>query len=145
VLGFIGGTAPNTFSVNGSTVIPPANQLDAHPKNKNTARSPTRQAESTTVPHARTSFVLIWLATTILTLITAPLVEPRYYIIPWIVWRLHVLLPLPLQRSAMPASTWILWAETTWLLLINGVTGYIFLHRGYEWPQEPGVVQRFLW
>lgn len=145
VLGTIGGTAPNASSINGSAVTPPTKQPNAHPKNKNTGGSTTRQAGSKTIPSTRTSFVLIWLATTTLTLITAPLVEPRYYIIPWIVWRLHVLPPSPIQRSATPPSTWILWSETAWLLLINATTGYIFLHRNFEWPQEPGVVQRFLW
>jgi alpha-1,2-glucosyltransferase len=38
-----------------------------------------------------------------------------------------------------------LWLETAWFLLINFVTGYVFLYRGFEWPQEPGLVQRFMW
>jgi hypothetical protein len=25
------------------------------------------------------------------------------------------------------------------------VTGYVFLYKGFEWPQEPGKVQRFMW
>jgi alpha-1,2-glucosyltransferase len=39
----------------------------------------------------------------------------------------------------------LLWGETFWFLLINTVTGYVFLYRGFEWPQEPGKVQRFMW
>jgi alpha-1,2-glucosyltransferase len=35
--------------------------------------------------------------------------------------------------------------ESIWLILINVITGYVFLYRGFEWPQEPGLVQRFLW
>ncbi|KAF2142591.1 glycosyltransferase family 59 protein [Aplosporella prunicola CBS 121167] len=120
------------------------------------------------------SFVLVWLATTTLNLITAPLVEPRYFIIPWIMWRLHV--PIyssddevmsssstavkekeeaksgasgPSSAQAAPASRGkhnkFLWLETAWFLVVNVVTGYIFLNWGYEWPQEPGMVQRFLW
>ena len=38
-----------------------------------------------------------------------------------------------------------LWLETVWFLTINLVTGYIFLYWGFEWPQEPGKVQRFMW
>ena len=116
-----------------------------------------------------TSFLLILLATTVLSLITAPLVEPRYFIIPWVIWRLNV---PPLRSFTTPARTrqyvrrirrpsdrvmefirywgweghdYRLWLETAWFLLINFVTGYVFLYRGFEWPQEPGLVQRFMW
>jgi alpha-1,2-glucosyltransferase len=115
-----------------------------------------------------TSFLIILLATTGLSLITAPLVEPRYFILPWVIWRLNVP-PLPTQpklrwrhkenatRSlserilefvrywGWEGHDYRLWLETAWFLLINVVTGYIFLHRGFEWPQEPGNVQRFMW
>jgi len=89
-----------------------------------------------------TSFVLVWLATTTLSVISAPLVEPRYFILPWVMWRLH--LPdtsagLKLERRAA------LWLETIWYVFVNIVTGWIFLHRGFSWPQEPGKVQRFMW
>lgn len=115
----------------------------------------------------RISSVLVWLASTTLSLATAPLVEPRYFIIPWTVWRLHVP-PLDSKslsvgdqrkqargnRGSTAQSGWIhairnhdyrLWLETLWSLAINAVTGYMFLCRGFSWPQEPGNVQRFLW
>ncbi|KAI7335530.1 hypothetical protein KC315_g3172 [Hortaea werneckii] len=109
------------------------------------------------------SFVLIWLATSALQLITAPLVEPRYFILPWLFWRMHLPLRSPSRmenRRASPKTKnstitstqglWHdydhrLWLETVWLLAINVVTGYIFLNWGYEWPQEPGKIQRFMW
>jgi alpha-1,2-glucosyltransferase len=115
-----------------------------------------------------TSFLIILLATTALSLITAPLVEPRYFILPWVIWRLNVP-PLPTQPNlhwrqkgktspnpgekilefvrywAWEGHDYRLWLETAWFLLINVVTGYIFLHRGFEWPQEAGKVQRFMW
>lgn len=114
----------------------------------------------------RTSFLIIFLLTTALSLITAPLVEPRYFIIPWVIWRLHVP-PLPTKVSQVvpntrattaPASIpgWLrywayenhdyrLWLETLYFLAINAVTGYVFLFKGFTWPQEPGKVQRFMW
>ncbi|KAF8851649.1 hypothetical protein BDZ45DRAFT_717315 [Acephala macrosclerotiorum] len=114
----------------------------------------------------KTSFMLILLITTALSLITAPLVEPRYFIIPWVIWRLNVP-SLPVselrkrpkqqkqtarQRIIAWAKFWgweghdyRLWLETAWFLIINVVTGYIFLYRGFEWKQEPGNVQRFMW
>lgn len=108
------------------------------------------------------SFLVSWVATATLTLITAPLVEPRYCILPWVIWRLYV----PQQGSPQASSTSSqgqsssilqkllaflanestqLWLETLNFLLINAATGYIFLHKGFTWPQEPGLIQRFMW
>jgi alpha-1,2-glucosyltransferase len=121
-----------------------------------------------------TSFTMVWLISTALSLITAPLVEPRYFIIPWVIWRLHVpTLPLAsdIERPAKDSNAerkrkphtskscwagWMkywayeghdhrLWLETIWFLLISLITGSIFLFKGFEWPQEPGKVQRFMW
>jgi alpha-1,2-glucosyltransferase len=107
----------------------------------------------------RVSFVLVWLVSTTLSVITAPLVEPRYFIIPWLIWRLHVAPPAstPPSKTTQPAprsgirkllrldpKTW-LWIETAWFLLVNLATCYMFLYRGFEWTQEPGRVQRFMW
>ena len=107
----------------------------------------------------RTSFVLVWLAATTLSLVTAPLVEPRYFIIPWLVWRINV--PIEsynaqyeqeqepakhiVQRVLNQASANRLWIETAWYLMVNLITCYVFLYRGFEWPQEPGKIQRFMW
>lgn len=133
-----------------------------------------------------TSYILIWLATTTLTLITAPLVEPRYVILPWIMWRYGVA-SVPCHVSSAPAQgsqtaqgrgscttttspttttttttktiptslrelgkmlqhgEHRLYVETAWFVLVNAVTGYMFLYRGFEWVQEEGRVQRFMW
>ncbi|KAI9934727.1 glucosyltransferase [Aspergillus wentii] len=106
----------------------------------------------------RVSFVLVWLAATALSLVTAPLVEPRYFIIPWVMWRLH-LPPQPtpaIYRQQRPrgdkeilraklSTNFPLFLETVWFVVISAVTGYVFLYKGFEWPQEPGKVQRFMW
>lgn len=114
----------------------------------------------------RVSFVLIWLLATSLSLIAAPLVEPRYFILPWLFWRMQVPIsprpgnPEQKDRFSGPWSKITsqlarfvlyakhdhrLWLETAWFLAINWATGYIFLYRGFEWAQEPGKVQRFIW
>ena len=103
---------------------PPINHVRQDPKN-----------ETPLNPGSRVSFVLIWLGATTLSLITAPLVEPRYFIIPWLIWRLN--LPSPPTRTLL--------LETAWFLLINWIAGYVFLFQGFEWTQEPGKVQRFMW
>ncbi|KAL4797069.1 DIE2/ALG10 family-domain-containing protein [Aspergillus venezuelensis] len=104
---------------------------------------------------SRVSFVIVWLAATALSLITAPLVEPRYLIIPWVMWRLHLPpSPTPVvyrkasddkDLEARLAINFPLFLETGWFLLVNVLTGYLFLYGEFEWPQEPGKVQRFLW
>lgn len=128
-----------------------------------------------TTTGAKVSFVNIWLVTAALSVITAPLVEPRYFIVHWIMWRMNVPIlspPSPFtinqeqhqrQRKHQRLRTedgngflgvsWQildtydhrLWFETAWYLLINIVTGYVLLHKGFAWPHEPGVVRRFLY
>ncbi|KAL4880432.1 tyrosyl-DNA phosphodiesterase-domain-containing protein [Aspergillus karnatakaensis] len=101
---------------------------------KHIARRQRQQHES-----ARVSFVIVWLAATALSLITAPLVEPRYLIIPWVMWRLH-LPPSPTPAiyrrasddkdlEARLAINFPLFLETAWFLLVNVVTGALFVHR----------------
>lgn len=145
-----------------------------------------------TPPHSginnRVSFLVVWLITTTLSLSTAPLVEPRYLILPWITWRMHIAATTMLgsgkgnvstspgissQEPLPPATTprgsrqhgdattppetkspdsaeerlrdLCLWLETSWLVIINLATGYMFLYRGFSWPQERGNIQRFMW
>lgn len=138
-------TASGTVRVEGKPTL--TDQDTSRPTNAAPTPSAPSSSASTSSAETTTSTVLIWLFTTTLTLVTAPLVEPRYFILPWLVWRLHV---LPSSSSfSSPSSTSntkrLLWAETAWFVLINVATGYMFLHRGFEWSQEPGNVQRFLW
>ena len=134
-------------------------QSKARPNNKtlktgSDSRSQTPQLNNIT-------FVLAWLLATSLSLVTAPLVEPRYFILPWIFWRMHITgadSPAPDSLTDHKSDShgklslfldflqgYQLWLETVWLLLVNIGTGYVFLYRGYEWPQEPGKIQRFMW
>lgn len=95
------------------------------------------------------SFLTIWLVTTALSVVTAPLVEPRYFIIPWIIWRLHVR-AASASLPGKPSSNRNLFdvrlaLEMLWSLIINVAIMHTFLYRGFAWPSEPGKVQRFLW
>ena len=93
------------------------------------------------------SFVIIWLITTALSVVTAPLVEPRYFIIPWIIWRLYV--PHTPVTFMIRGNTYSpdlrLVLETVWLLAINQIMQYLFLKKTFTWANEPGKLQRFLW
>ncbi|KAF2035367.1 hypothetical protein EK21DRAFT_54280 [Setomelanomma holmii] len=113
------------------------------------ARDTTRptSGESHRTP-CKISFIFIWLVATTLSVITAPLVEPRYFIIPWIIWRLHVQSPASLSREGQPLNAVYdvrIGLETLWMLVIDATVTYIFIYRGFTWPGEPGKVQRFLW
>jgi alpha-1,2-glucosyltransferase len=124
---------------------------------------------STTPPAAAspaTSTALLWLATTALSLVSAPLVEPRYFILPWIFWRLLVpswSTPVnpPDRLRALPGVTWLnalgrrvdltVVLETAWFVVVNLVTFWVFLSRPYQWKGVDGRVldkgqwQRFMW
>lgn len=111
-----------------------------------------------------TSTGLIFLLATSLSLVTAPLVEPRYFIVPWVIWRLMTpswKMPTTGSVASLPvvqafASLFKdcdprLLVETAWHILVNAATGYIFLYRPYVWRAEDGTVleggnvQRFMW
>ncbi|KAL2834438.1 phospholipase D/nuclease [Aspergillus cavernicola] len=97
---------------------------------------------------SRVSFVIVWLVATALSLVTAPLVEPRYLIIPWVMWRLHLpSSPVPVvyrqsvddkkDLEARIATNFPLFLETIWFLLVNVLTGALFLHGGYHPAKRP--------
>ena len=127
-------------------------------------------APVTSTESVATSTAIIFLLATALSLITAPLVEPRYFIIPWVMWRL--LIPAWRLQDHHPSS-WLnpsghtgplrtllacfqhydprLILETVWSALVNAVTMYIFLYKPYQWRAEDGTLldegrlQRFMW
>lgn len=118
-----------------------------------------------------TSTGLIFLLATTLSLMTAPLVEPRYFIIPWVMWRvmvpawrLHDHRILDSMFKSVDTKSLLgkileifkyydlrLILETLWFVSINLATGYIFLFKPYVWRAEDGTVlddgrlQRFMW
>jgi alpha-1,2-glucosyltransferase len=66
-------------------------------------------------------------------LVPSPLIEPRYYIMPFILARLHLVSD---RRTGL---------ELAWYALLNGVTLWLFLTRPFRWPQDPHQWQRFMW
>lgn len=111
----------------------------------------------------QTSTILLWLLTTSLSLITAPLVEPRYFILPWVFFRLLVPAwqipsasksesspptpttqknPLTLLKNYITALgqkiDLTLAAETLWFVAINLGTMYMFLYRPFYWRHSSG-------
>ncbi|ERT03388.1 alpha-1,2-glucosyltransferase [Sporothrix schenckii 1099-18] len=107
-----------------------------------------------------TSTALLWLLATSLSLVTAPLVEPRYFILPWVFWRL--LVPAATPKAASNEKKTVLAAllgkvdarlflETAWFVAINVATMWVFLFRPYVWrgPDgsllDEGRLERFMW
>ncbi|ODQ79902.1 glycosyltransferase family 59 protein [Babjeviella inositovora NRRL Y-12698] len=92
---------------------------------------------------------IAYLACIAVTIIPSPLFEPRYYILPFLYWRLFV------QPSSQPfimllagygqPPTQRLALEFVMNLAINAVVVFVFVNFEFEWPNEPGVVQRIIW
>lgn len=63
------------------------------------------------------------------------LLEFRYFIIPYLLYRLQV----------RPQTWWKLLAEFLIYILVNAFVIMMFLYKPFRWPHEPEQVQRFIW
>jgi alpha-1,2-glucosyltransferase len=70
-----------------------------------------------------------------LVLIPTPLIEARYFAVPCLLFRLHIV-----ERRELRLAL-----ETLIHICVNLGVFYIFLTRTFEWPSKPGVPQRFMW
>ncbi|KAI8843477.1 alpha-2-glucosyltransferase Alg10 [Chytriomyces cf. hyalinus JEL632] len=86
-------------------------------------------ASATSGIHAAILFACIALV-----LIPSPLLEFRYFIIPFMLLRLY----------ARPSWKGLA-AEFLLYVGVNTFTIWMFVMRPFEWPQEPGVLQRFMY
>ncbi|KAK4660824.1 glucosyltransferase [Podospora pseudocomata] len=150
VWGSLSTTTPSTTQPSGPKPRTAPAQPKAAPESDGQLTlldSPSSVSDTTPT----TSTAILWLLTTALSLVTAPLVEPRYFILPWVFYRLLV-------PSWSFASVGIgkridlrLVLETTWFVGVNAVTMYLFLFRPYVWKDSEGNVldsgrlQRFMW
>ena len=75
------------------------------------------------------------------------LLEFRYFILPYIFFRLPTpLVPTKLSRlQVRPTSVRCLAVETAMMVVVNLATLALFLYRPFTWESEPGVLQRFMW
>ncbi|GJJ76731.1 alpha-1,2-glucosyltransferase [Entomortierella parvispora] len=79
-------------------------------------------------------WVLIYGVATALTLIPSPLLEFRYFIAPYLIYRISM---------RQPRGVWLLLELLTYVA-INAFTVYMFLYRPFKWTHQAGV-QRFMW
>ncbi|SCZ98822.1 BZ3500_MvSof-1268-A1-R1_Chr7-1g09284 [Microbotryum saponariae] len=75
--------------------------------------------------------------TTLLVIIPSPLIEPRYFLIPYVLIRLHI----------RPRTQRAVWMEGLLYGLVNAVTMWVFVQRPWTRITNEGVVDvaRFMW
>lgn len=79
-------------------------------------------------------FRLLYLACVMATVVPQRLLEPRYFIIPFLVARLQT----------TSRNWWQLWSETVYFLLINCLTLYLFVTKTFLW-EDSTELQRIIW
>jgi alpha-1,2-glucosyltransferase len=84
-------------------------------------------------------FVLGFITCTALTIVPSPLLEFRYFVLPYLFWRLHI------SPAVSNNTKWRGISEYLWYEMINLTTLWIFVAKPFEWDSEPGKVQRFIW
>lgn len=88
---------------------------------------------------ARLVFGLAWTLATGLALVASPLLEPRYFIMPYLFLRLH------LREASLDGVSKSLLMEGAGVVAVNAVSLWLFVERPFIWPQEPLQWQRFMW
>lgn len=71
-------------------------------------------------------------------LVPAPLLEFRYFTIPFFLIALHTKIPEEIELGTSFCMT-ILYS------VLNAFTMYLFLFRPFHWANDPGGIQRFMW
>ncbi|KAI5948695.1 ALG10 [Candida theae] len=79
--------------------------------------------------------ITAFIGATVLTIVPSPLFEPRYYLIPLVIFRVYI----------APSYEAFHVVEFIWLNLINLVTSYIFFTYQFTWLSEPNSIQRIIW
>ncbi|GAA5941290.1 dolichyl-P-Glc:Glc(2)Man(9)GlcNAc(2)-PP-dolichol alpha-1,2- glucosyltransferase [Sporobolomyces koalae] len=125
--------------------------------------------------HMRVSSLVLFTVSTILVLVPTPLIEPRYFLVPFLILRLH-LSPSALvapdsnpsharRKTALSSRQWKLVLEAGLYVIVHLTTLWLFLEKSFEWtwdptrtneagggggaperdPRELGKKQRFMW
>ncbi|QEU61556.1 Die2 [Kluyveromyces lactis] len=84
---------------------------------------------------------------TFMTVVPSPLFEPRYYILPFIFWRLFITMaPEPFWGNPMGKVTGTKrhLSECAWFMIINLITYIIFKRIDIKWESET-TVQHIIW
>ncbi|KAJ3143296.1 glucosyltransferase [Geranomyces variabilis] len=79
--------------------------------------------------------VLLYVVATAATLVPTPLLDFRYYVLPFLLFRMHVRSP----------SAGVLLVEAVAYAAVNLATIWLFGERPFRWASEPDAWQRFMW
>jgi alpha-1,2-glucosyltransferase len=88
----------------------------------------------TSIRHLHPLTILALIVSTSIVLIPVHLVEFRYFILPYAIWRLNVK-----NRKS------VTFVEILFHLVVNLLTISLFLYKPFKWPNEPENLQRFMW
>lgn len=84
--------------------------------------------------------IVTFFAAIVITVIPLPLFEPRYYIVPLVVFRLYV------QPESGPFSRqWRHIVEFVWNMAVNTATFAVFFGYEFKWASEGDAIQRIIW
>ncbi|KAK4521522.1 uncharacterized protein ATC70_012138 [Mucor velutinosus] len=85
-----------------------------------------------------TSFLLVvgYLVALVLTLVPSPLLEFRYFIIPFLFYMVHIPPPTQTPRTILGLGLYF---------SIHLVTVYLFVYKPFVWTNQPDQLQRFMW
>uniref|UniRef100_A0A1B6LAR4 Dol-P-Glc:Glc(2)Man(9)GlcNAc(2)-PP-Dol alpha-1,2-glucosyltransferase n=1 Tax=Graphocephala atropunctata TaxID=36148 RepID=A0A1B6LAR4_9HEMI len=86
------------------------------------------------VKHKSITFQIAYWGCILLNLVPQRLLEFRYFIVPYLMFRLQM----------KPGLFWQLLFEGLLALLVNGLTVFMFVSRTFYWPNNPEP-QRFIW
>lgn len=87
------------------------------------------------VMHIERYISILFLLATAVVLIPLPLIEPRYFIVPFVMWRL----------SLAHKTNIALIVEILFNCFINISVLYLFFEKPFIWDNEPKALQRFMW
>lgn len=95
------------------------------------------------LPEGRTRcayWIAGFVAATALAVVPTPLIEPRYFVLPYLILRLE----LARATVVRPLAVGAVMLELAWHAMLNAGTLYMFVWRPFSWAHEAGV-QRFMW
>lgn len=82
---------------------------------------------------------------TVLTLVPASLLEPRYFLVPYVLWRVLTTMAVVEQHKGSGRHRLARVVELMGNIVVSVVLVYVFVHLPFHWPNEPGIRQRFMW
>lgn len=85
----------------------------------------------------KTTGIAAFVGATVITLVPSPLFEPRYYIVPLVLFRIFI-------RPKSDNVTQNHLYEFLWLLFVNSIVFTVFFTYEFTWLTEPGI-QRIIW